>query len=349
MPVTQLLGGSGGTDGFAVAEQGVAMELPADHGAHNAFRSEWWYFTAVLSDAEGSPFGVQFTIFRQALRPPQGTPPECDWCADHAWLGHVAITDVNGGRHEHLERLARGSPGLAGAVAKPFSVWVDGLSATSVGAEFLPLRLFARSADVDIDLTLGPGGRLVLQGDRGYSAKGPNQASHYFSMTRLPVTGTLTVSQRSHQVTGHAWLDREWSTSVLSGGQRGWDWLALSLADGRDVMAFRLRRADASRDPFDQAIVIDARNQRRYTPEHFALEPTRVWRDERGASWPVGWRLQIADEVFHIDAMLDDQLMRTMVRYWEGLVRVSDADGTEIGRGYLELTGYERDAAKQNE
>lgn len=343
-PVTELLGGSGDTDGFAVAQRGVEIALPSDHGPHNAFRSEWWYFTAVLSDASGAPFGVQFTIFRQALRPPGGASSECVWCTDQAWLGHVAVTDVAGDRHEHLERLARSGPGLAGARSEPFAVWVDGLSAASVGDGFLPLRLFARSEDLEIDLAVNAGGRLVLQGENGFSAKGPDQASHYFSMTRLPVTGTLRLFDESSSVTGSAWLDREWSTSVLSGGQRGWDWLALRLDDDRDVMAFRLRRNDGSRDPFDQAIVIEQDDKRRYSSEQFSLEPTRFWSDELGAQWPVGWRLQIETDVFHVDAMLDDQLMRTMVRYWEGLVRVRDEGGVEIGRGYLELTGYEQAA-----
>ncbi len=372
-PVSALLGGTGGTEGFARAERGVPISLPADHGAHEAFRSEWWYFTAVLSDASGSPFGVQFTIFRQALRPTDGAPPECAWCTDQAWLGHVAITDVDREQHEHVERLSRGSPerlenspellenspellensperrensrelsGLAGARAEPFAVWVDGLSASSNGEDFLPLRLFAHSSDLELDLRISDGGRLVMQGDSGFSAKGPDQASHYFSMTRLPVSGTLRLFDRSTTVTGTAWLDREWSTSVLSGGQRGWDWLALQLDDGRDVMAFRLRRADASRDPFDQAIVIKPNEERRYSAEQFSLEPTRFWADEYGAQWPVSWQLRIGAEVFGVDAMIDDQLMRTMVRYWEGLVRVSDDSGVKIGRGYLELTGYEQ-------
>lgn len=355
LAVTELLGDADDIEGFAVAQRGAGISLPGDHGAHEAFRSEWWYFTATLRDASGSPFGVQFTIFRQALRPSAGAPAECGWCTDQAWLGHVAITDVGGRRHEHVERLSRGSSGLfssssglfpsssglAGARAEPFAVWVDGLSARSSGPEFLPLRLFARSADLEIDLEVSTGGRLVLQGDSGFSAKGPKQASHYFSMTRLPVAGTLRLFGESTPVTGRAWLDREWSTSVLSGGQRGWDWLALGLNDGRDVMAFRLRRDDASRDPFDQAIVITTDGNHRFAAEQFALEPTRFWTDEQGARWPVAWRLQIESDVYHIDAMLDDQLMRTIVRYWEGLVRVSNEAGVEIGAGYLELTGYE--------
>ena len=356
MPVTAVLGESASAEGFAKAERGVPIQLPIDHGPHDDYRSEWWYLTIALQDPDGNDVGVQFTVFRQALQPPvrkgpdtdQDSIPEtetptesgCAWCADQAWLGHLALTDAAAERHWHAERLSRGVAALAGARAEPFAVWIDDWQLRSDGDEFAPLRLTAGDTDFSIDLTL-EGGSLLLQGDQGYSPKGPDQASHYFSITRLQADGVVVRNGVRSDVTGLGWLDREWSTSVLSAGQRGWDWVSLQLDDGRDLMAFRLRRDDARRDPFDQAVLRSADGQeRRFSADEFDLRPTRTWTDQAGNRWPTGFDLEIGGERFSIEAAIQDQLMQTLITYWEGLVIARDANGERVGAGYLELTGY---------
>lgn len=343
--VTELLGDGEDREGFAQAERGRSIDLPSDHGPHNSFRSEWWYLTVALQDAAGNDYGVQFTVFRQALSPPEAAADavdRCLWCADQAWLGHLALTDVERVKHWHAERLSRGVDALAGAAASPFAVWIEDWRMDSVGPSFTPLKVTASGEAFEVDLTL-EGGALLLQGDGGFSAKGPGQASHYFSMPRLRASGRVSAEGQSVAVSGLGWLDREWSTSVLSSGQRGWDWLSLQLDDGRDIMAFRLRRDSGQADPFDQAVVRSRDGiERHLGAGEFSLTPVRFWADELGVEWPTAFELTLVGEpeTLLVEAALDDQLMRTLVRYWEGLVVARDSSGRRIGSGYLELTGY---------
>ncbi len=333
--------------GFARAEAPRPFRFPDDHGSHPDYRSEWWYLTASLTGPEGQDFGVQFTLFRQALRsaPVIGGP----WDASQIFLAHLALTDVAAGRHVEAERLARGHPRLAGVTAAPFRAWLDGWSLAASGRDLQGLVLDAETARIAVRLRLQPVKPLVLQGEAGLSRKGPHQASYYYSLPRLAVAGELDTPAGPVPVTGTAWLDREWSTSVLSAEQRGWDWFALQLDSGEDIMVFQLRRRDGRRDPYDQGMWVGAGGEsRRLEVRDFTLEPTRFWTDEAGRRWPVAWKLAVSTPAgpryLRVEAALDDQRMDTLLTYWEGLVRVYDAGpqaGELIGTGYMELTGYE--------
>lgn len=335
--------------GFARADAPRRFEFPADHGAHPAFRSEWWYLNASLRPA-GAPadadpvFGVQFTVFRQALRvQPADAGP---WDPSQVYLGHLALTDVAAGRHRHAERLSRGHPGVAGVAAEPFRLWLDGWQLAAADADFGGTRLEAATEAFAVDLALEPRKPIVLQGEAGLSAKGPGQASYYYSLPRFEAVGNVRLGGRSVPVTGTAWLDREWSTSVLGAGQTGWDWFALQLDDGEDLMFYQLRRSDGRADPYDYAIRIDAAGaSERFAADAFRLEPVDHWSDAAGVAWPVAWRLWMpgpdGPRTLRIEAALNDQRMATLITYWEGLVRVLDEQGRRIGSGYMELTGYD--------
>jgi predicted secreted hydrolase len=332
------------TAGFARAEAPIEFDFPADHGAHPDFRSEWWYVTASLEGPDGRRFGVQFTLFRQALaaEPAVGGP----WDARQIYLGHLAVTDVAGGRHVHAERLSRGHPRLAGVTATPLRAAVDGWRLEGQGAGLERLTLDAATTEMSVTLSMDAVKPIVLQGDRGLSAKGPDQASYYYSLPRLAVAGRLQLDGEAHRVTGTAWLDREWSTSVLSAGQRGWDWFGLQLDDGTELMAFQLRRDDGVRDPYDQGLWVDADGDAvQLRTQDFMLTPMRRWRDDQGVAWPVAWRISLmtpsGPRELTVEAALEDQRMETLFTYWEGLVTVRDEAGDDIGTGYMELTGYE--------
>jgi predicted secreted hydrolase len=158
---------------------------------------------------------------------------------------------------------------------------------------------------------------------------------------RMGARGTVWIGEVPHEVHGSAWFDREWSTSVLSRGQVGWDWFALQLDDATELMAFRLRRDDGERDPFDQGLQVDVAGAGTHlTARDFTLEPEIFWEDERGVSWPLQWRLALGERVLRIRAAVPDQRMDTAVVYWEGLVGVFEESGERIGKGYMELTGY---------
>lgn len=330
---------SGGTvadDGFAKAEHPRRFAFPRDHGPHPAFRSEWWYLTAVVADADGRQFGVQFTLFRQGLEPGMSERANA-WRSGQVFMGHAAISDIDRRRHWQDERLARGHPALAGAEASPFRAHIEGWELASAGDRFWPLRLDLETRRFAVNLTLTGTKPIVAQGEGGLSRKGPDNASYYYSIPRIDAAGTVTIDGDSRAVSGGAWLDREWSTSVLAAEYAGWDWFALRLDDGRDLMLYQMRRVDGRPDDYDSGALVDADGQARIlSAADFSLTATESWRE-----WPVAWRLTLGDEQpLTIRAAFDDQLMDTAVRYWEGVVYVDDRDGNRLGAGYMELTGY---------
>jgi predicted secreted hydrolase len=336
------------TSGYARALQPREFHFPADHGPHPEFRTEWWYFTGNLETAAGRRFGFQLTFFRSALAPEM---PErrSAWATRQAWLAHFAVSDVDGERFHAFERWSRGGPvGLAGARVRPFRVWVEGWEARSPDGGVFPLQLSAREGEIGIDLTLERGKPPVLQGERGWSRKSaePGNASYYYSLTRMPAKGTVRLGGESFAVAGLAWMDREWSTSSLGADQVGWDWFALQLSDGSEVMLYRLRRADGTADPASSGTVIAPGGESRTLslPE-LTLEDLDRWRSPRsGAAYPARWRLRIpsAELDLEIRPLLADQELDVSFRYWEGAVEVEGTRGgrTVEGRGYAELTGY---------
>jgi len=335
----------------ASSEQGYARAItprdfrfPADHGPHPEFRTEWWYYTGNLETAESRRFGFQLTFFRSALAP-EMPARESVWATRQAWLAHFTVSDVAGGRFHSFERWSRGAVDLAGARAEPFRVWVKDWTAEAVGSQAPPMHLAASEGDVGIDLVLQPGKPPVLQGDRGLSRKSAEvgNASYYYSLTRMPAAGTVRLGGERFAVTGLAWMDREWSTSSLGRDQVGWDWFALQLSDGSDLMLYRLRRQDGSADPESSGTVVapggDAQHLRL---ADFQIAPSGEWRSPRsGARYPDRFRVRVPGEGLDLDVrpLLADQELDTSFRYWEGAVAVA---GTVPGNGYVELTGYSR-------
>ena len=332
--------------GYAKALSPRVFRFPDDHGPHPEFRTEWWYYTGNLATANGRRFGFQLTFFRSALAP-RMPPRESAWATRQAWLAHFTVTDVAGGRFHSFERWSRGALGLAGARAEPFRVWVKDWTAAAVGQTF-PMHLTAAEDGVSIDLVLQQGKPPVLQGERGLSRKSaePGNASYYYSLTRMPASGTIRVAGESFAVTGLAWMDREWSTSSLGKGQVGWDWFSLQLSDGWEAMLYRLRRKDGTADPASSGSLVDPRGGSLTVGlPQFQILGSGQWRSPRsGARYPDRWRLRIPEEDLSLEVrpLLADQELDVSFRYWEGAVGV---EGTHRGRpvrgnGYVELTGY---------
>ena len=330
------LGDAGGA--FAKADGPRAFQFPEDHGAHPAYRNEWWYLTCALRAPAGREFGVQFTLFRRALF--AGGVAGDPWRNGQAYLAHFAVTDVQRGVHLEAERLARGHPRLAGAQVTEEGVRIalEDWRLVMEGEHWL---LDALGEGMAATLRMQPTKPVVLQGEAGLSRKGPGQASYYYSLPRLAAAGVLVSGGQRHEASGLCWMDREWGSAILSPEQFGWAWFALMLDSGEDLMAFRLLRHDGARDPYDQGVRIgQAGDVRALSLPEFSLTPTDYWRDERGVRWPTGWTLRLADRLLRIEASVADQRMDTFYTYWEGLVRVQDGTGRDIGRGYMELTGY---------
>ncbi len=330
-------------EGFEKVSGPMPLQFPADHAAHEAWRSEWWYFTGNLRDQTGRPFGFQFTLFRLGL----GSVPVLDsaWSSDQLWMAHLALSDIEQQRFYSAERFARGALGLAGATADQW--WLGSWSVERQGNHW---HLDAQDQAYGLTLELGPIDRLVLQGRQGYSRKGPDpdNASYYYSVTRLPVTGRIRrhneTTDETINVSGNAWLDREWGSNQLADGVTGWDWFAVHLDDGRDLMIYRLRLDDGTSSPFSAGVLVaSGHDYQTLGHSDFSASARRWWRDDQNTSWPVAWQISLpAHELdLLIEPAFDGQLWRRSVRYWEGSVRVLDANSDQIiGTGYLELSGY---------
>jgi predicted secreted hydrolase len=265
------------------------------------------------------------------------------WATRQAFLAHFTVTDVAGKRFRSFERWGRGALGLAGAQGDPFHVWVGDWTAEAVAGKAPPMRLRAAQGDAALDLILQEGKPPVLQGDQGLSRKSaePGNASYYYSLTRMPAAGTVRLGNERFAVTGAAWMDREWSTSSLGKDQIGWDWFALQLADGRDLMLYQLRHTDGTADPASSGTVVGSAGEvRRLARDDFSLTVLGPWRSPRsGALYPSRWRLRIPAEGLdlQITPLLADQELDVSFRYWEGAVTVT---GAVDGKGYVEMTGY---------
>ena len=346
--LSELLG-SGAETGFEKAVEPREFVFPDDHGPHPGFRNEWWYVTGNLDGDDGRRFGFELTIFRFALTPAL-PPAESEWRTNQVYIAHFAVTDAEGERFYAAERFSRGALGLAGAESSPFRVWIEDweIAATEAGA---PERWLLRASDpgFSVDLALTAAKPPVLNGNAGLSQKsaGPGNASYYYSMTRWLTDGSLRLGDNTFSVSGLSWLDREWSTSALAADQQGWDWFALQLSDGSDLMFYNLRKLGGSQDEHSAGTWIDADGGSLHlAPGDVEITVTDTWESPEGGVYPSAWTLRAPGQGLdlRIRPVMADQELFTTVRYWEGAVDVEGRrHGVPIkGRGYVELTGYAR-------
>ena len=321
--------------GFALPDPAHTLTFPADHGAHPDFRIEWWYLTATLSGPDGTDYGLQWTLFRTALAPGDAE----GWQSPQLWMGHAAITTET--EHHVAERLARGGVGQAGVTPDPFTAWFDDWQMTSHAAPatdpLSALTLAAHGPNFAYTIDLQADGPLVLHGTNGYSVKSAaGQASHYYSQPFYTATGTLTLPEGDIPVTGHAWLDREWSSQPLAADQTGWDWFSLMFDDGARLMAFVLR--DGSGGFTSGTWIAPDGTPTPLAPGALHAEPLTI-ASVAGRSLPVEWRLTLPDHGLDVTltTLNPNAWMATSVPYWEGPMRF---EGSHTGRGYLEMTGY---------
>jgi predicted secreted hydrolase len=347
--VGDVLGG-GEAAGFLRADAPRVFAFPQDHALHPGFRNEWWYITGNVSSADGRRFGYQVTFFTTAVRPPatavlataQPSPTVSNWDSERVWMAHLAVTDMEAGEHYAFERFSRENPGLAGAQTSPFKVWLDDWQLTGSAADdTLPWTLQVAAGDFSLRVELQPLKPPVLQGEQGLSQKSPEpgNASYYYSMTRLATHGELHLGAETFAVAGNSWLDREWSTSALASDQTGWDWFSLQFDDGQELMYYQLRDTGGKAHPGSGGNWTDLNAQQTpVTPAQVQLEPLQSWRSPQGIDYTVAWRLHYADQVWRIEAVLENQLMDVSFVYWEGAVVIRDeSSGATIGRGYLEM------------
>jgi len=299
-----------------------------------------------LQTASGRRFGYQVTFFRVGVDPSPVNPSR--WAVRDLYMTHLAVSDPAGQRYRFEERLNRGGPGLAGADIDRYHVWNDDWTAALDASGHHVIRAAGRRGG--IDLVLDEGKAPAVNGLDGISQKGAQigNASHYYSLTRMPTRGVIAIDGERFEAAGESWMDHEFGTSFLEPEQRGWDWLSIQLADGRELMLYQLRRADGSRDPRSSGTLVDSSGRTRHLSEaDFTMAAGRTFRAPSGATYPVRWTVRIPGEELTLDVTtpLENQELSTeaaRVSYWEGLIDVSGTSrGAPVsGRGYLEMTGY---------
>jgi predicted secreted hydrolase len=326
---------------YAAVRPGRALSFPRDHGSHPQFRTEWWYITGWLRDASGRDFGVQVTFFRSRPGVQEDNPSV--FAPKQILFAHAALADPRRGHLLHDQRAARAGFDLAGADEANTRAWIEdwSLEATPNGYR---ARIAAR--EFALDLAFRSTQPILLEGDAGFSRKGPAsaQASYYYSRPQLQVRGSVAADGRSTAVEGQAWLDHEWSSEYLAPEANGWDWVGINLSDGGALMAFRIR-GKRGESLWAGGTLRSADGRRRaFAPSEIRFTPLRRWRSARSSTeYPVAMRVTVEALELDLEPLMDDQELDARAStgniYWEGAVRAK-RDGVEVGRGYLELTGY---------
>jgi predicted secreted hydrolase len=334
---------------YETARPGYQYQFPRDHFNHPAYQTEWWYYTGNVVDADGHRFGFELTFFRQATN--RDREKDKTWDVQDLYLAHLALSDLDGGRFYHTERLNRRGPEIAGASEAQQRVW-NGNWQVKWNKEDQELQ--AIDKDFALKLDLRPEKPPVIQGENGVSQKsaGEGHASHYISLTRLNTTGVMTLNGKPYQVTGLTWMDHEFFTTQLDSTQTGWDWLAIQLTDHTELMLYHFRRKDGSVDPFSSGTYIDAQGKTTHlTAKDFSLEPSgATWKSPiTKATYPISWKIEIPQLAISLEAKtpLPSQELTTESNlapsYWEGAITLAGTRNSLpiTGVGYLELTGYD--------
>jgi predicted secreted hydrolase len=334
--------------GFSVADGSRPLSFPQDFGAHEDFRAEWWYYTGNLQTSEGRPFGFELTIFRVGLLPPTAEVPSTSkWYGHSIYFAHLALSDIQANQFHAFERYSRPGPGLSGAQADPFKVWLEDWNVTEQNPGVY--RLQAEQDGIKIDLTLKDEMGVVLHGDKGYSrkGKGADNASYYFSQPRLHTEGTVEVDGKSYPVNGLTWMDHEFSTSGLDPDQAGWDWFSLQFDDGTALMLYQLRERSGKVSAASSGTFMDMNGDARPIDlSDFKINVTDQWQSPHTkAVYPAAWEIQLTQPDCLLQArplMADQEIHFPAVTYWEGAVRFEGTCGGKDvgGKGYIELTGY---------
>ena len=320
---------------------GYHIELPRDGGSHPEFTTEWWYLTGWLQEANGKRRGFQITFFRSRNALADNNPSR--FSPRQILFAHAALSDPSEKRLLRGERTARAGFGLAEAEQSAMDVRIDHWTLTADGTN-LVAQISAEEFTLALNLeTTQP---PLLNGDQGYSRKGPDPAaaSYYYSLPQLKVTGSVTLHGAKLAVTGEAWFDHEWSNAYVDPESVGWDWTGINLNNGDALMVFRMRDAQGGQR-WAGGTFRRAGKTQSLPPEQISWIPLRQWRSPRtGVTYPIAWQVQAGEQQIVLRPLMDDQENDARgsvgILYWEGAVEALDDKGNLLGRGYLELTGY---------
>lgn len=334
--------------GFKQVDGSRPLTFPQDLGPHEDFSTEWWYYTGNLETNEGRRFGFELTIFRVGLLPPTvKVPADSKWYSRSVYYAHFAMSDIGEDRFYAFERYSRPGPGLAGAQASPYRVWLDDWSIADNGKN--SYRLQAEQEGISLDLALTDEMGIVLHGQNGYTrgGEGATNAAYYYSQPRLQADGTVSLNGKSYSVHGLAWKDHEFSSGILDKNQVGWDWFSLQFENGTALMLYQLRQRDGdiSASSSGTFILADGKPQAMQKSD-FEISILDTWRSPHSQGvYPSHWKVHLKQPDCELEVrpwMADQELHFPAVTYWEGAVHFEGTCNGQParGNGYVELTGY---------
>lgn len=346
--ILPLLPGLSAAEEWKVAEPGWKYVFPRDHGPHRNFKTEWWYSTGCLRDEDGREYGFQLTFFRQGIHPGASPPRSSRFRVTEIPFAHFALTDVSGKTFRYFQKSSRGAFGEAGfslpSAKEPKMAWMENwfLEAGPDGI----FHLKAEDEGRGVDLTLAEFREPLIHGADGISPKSakPGHASHYYSLTRLKASGTVTIDGKTRSVSGLVWFDHEWATNSLDPGEAGWDWSGLHLSNGEDLMLFRIRDTEG-KQVFLSGSIRDAKGSVSAIKD-LVMTPRGTWKSPHtGGLYPAGFEIAVPSRALTLTLtpqLADQELLLPPFAYWEGAVKGAGlVNGSPVtASGYLELTGY---------
>jgi predicted secreted hydrolase len=327
---------------------GRTFDFPKDHGSHPEFETEWWYYTGHLVSENNETFGFQLTFFRVGIHPEEGSrSPRSAWHTHSVHLAHFALTDDKNRKFYHYEKTNRESFDMAGAKNDHLHVWNGSWESRMSGSDIL---LSVKTEDVDLELGVSSLKPVILQGSEGFSRKGaePGEASYYYSYTRLNGSGELKVKNQKYNIkAASVWMDREFTSSKLAQATQGWDWFAIQLDSGEDIMVYQLRDKNNNPNEFSSGSYIDQEGNKTHLDHtDFQIKVLSYWKSPKsGIAYPSEWKISVrgSGKELHIKPSIPDQELITQkstgVNYWEGRCLVYE-NGKHAGNAYVELVGY---------
>ena len=345
-------GAARSSTGLVPARPGYVYAFPRDHGSHDDYGLEWWYFTGHVSDRSTRRFGYEVTFFRKTVDDARVRNHPSRWALRQLYFAHLALTDVEGTAFQFSEKLSRAAFRKAGADSGRMKVWIDRWVLEPVTEDHHRLHLTAKDSEFGVDLTLTLTKPPVIHGREGISRKGADagHASHYYSLTRLATRGTVWVGDESFEVSGTSWMDHEFGSGDLGEDQVGWDWFSVQFDSNVELMLYLLRKRDGSHDPASSGtLILPDGTSRHLERGDFMVRTQDQWTSPLSrAQYPAKWTLEVPSVRLRVTVtpVLSDQELRTenstRVTYWEGAVDVQGRyrDAPVSGNGYVELTGY---------
>lgn len=332
---------------FSQALPGYKFRFPEDHYSHNDYKTEWWYYTGHLKDRAGKLFGFELTFFRTGVPITDGVG-DSPWALDNVYMTHFALSEISGHKFHHWQKICRPGICAAGADTNSYKVWTENWS---VKRQLNTHYLKAEAGACAIDLQLQEGKAPVIQGKNGVSQKAScvGCASHYYSLTRMPASGKITVGGKELEVSGTAWMDHEFGSNQLSAEQIGWDWYSIQLEDNSELMLYVMRTDNGSYDPNSSGTLVNADGKSTYLPLNaYRIQTLSHWDSPHTkARYPARWHVSVPGHKIELDInpqLADQELVskRGGISYWEGACSVAGKkDGKSIkGEAYVELTGY---------